>query len=176
MKGSPLNRANLRAAYLVSCSSCVIISSPHIANGQADDQSWIDNEAVICTLTIKSMPNGGSARSEDMQEDVIGENINIFTELSKCIRCCLISYAAENPTTVLTLCLCVVNEKNGVFLNVGDRYETGQEVFMLQGFACGRIFNVSILHSLMSNVSVVTAPHLFFHLVAAKPVTRQFRV
>ena len=52
LKGSPLNRANLRAVNINLCDMCVILSA---RKGSSDDGSLVDKEAILCSLNIKAM-------------------------------------------------------------------------------------------------------------------------
>ena len=52
VKGSPLNRANLRAVHINMCDMCVILSA---RNPSADDTNLLDKEAILCSLNIKAM-------------------------------------------------------------------------------------------------------------------------
>ena len=52
LKGSPLNRANLRAVHINMCDMCVILSA---RNSIADDSNLVDKEAILCSLNIKAM-------------------------------------------------------------------------------------------------------------------------
>ena len=52
LKGSPLNRANLRAVNINLCDMCVIVSA---RKTNVDDSSLVDKEAILCSLNIKAM-------------------------------------------------------------------------------------------------------------------------
>jgi potassium large conductance calcium-activated channel subfamily M alpha protein 1 len=52
LKGSPLNRANLRAVNINLCDMCVILSA---RKSSVDDLNLVDKEAILCSLNIKAM-------------------------------------------------------------------------------------------------------------------------
>ncbi|KAH8851255.1 Calcium-activated potassium channel slo-1 [Schistosoma japonicum] len=51
--GSPLNRANLRAAGVERCSTCVVLSSLYDNSGRPS--LMVDKESILCTLNIRQL-------------------------------------------------------------------------------------------------------------------------
>ena len=52
LKGSPLNRADLRSVKINQCHMCVILSANDVST---EDPTLIDKEAILCSLNIKTM-------------------------------------------------------------------------------------------------------------------------
>ncbi|XP_074641051.1 calcium-activated potassium channel subunit alpha-1-like isoform X2 [Tubulanus polymorphus] len=121
MQGSPLSRAYLRAANIFQCGMCVILAGSN--QKQGEDQHLSDKEAILCTLNIKTTPKDVQTIHEDDNSERPGELVPTITELNV--------------------------DSNVQYLDQDDDTEN-VEIFMSQPYACGRVFTLSLLDSLMS--------------------------
>ncbi|VDL91179.1 unnamed protein product [Schistocephalus solidus] len=66
LPGSPLSRANLRAAKINFASMCVILSSK--SDSTKEDLTLVDKEAILCSLNVKAMDFTDTYSSEELNQ------------------------------------------------------------------------------------------------------------
>ncbi|CAH8647106.1 unnamed protein product [Dicrocoelium dendriticum] len=82
LPGSPLSRADLRAARIRYCSVCVILGTTSKTN--TDDPYMLDKEAILCSLNIRGMhfpPITSPSKRAKTVDRRSGSEIPIITEL-----------------------------------------------------------------------------------------------
>jgi potassium large conductance calcium-activated channel subfamily M alpha protein 1 len=78
-KGSPNDRATLRAINIHLCDMCVILSSSASHHDQRQDRYLTDKAAILCSLNIKAMNFDTECTTSDRRS---GTSIPLITELS----------------------------------------------------------------------------------------------
>jgi potassium large conductance calcium-activated channel subfamily M alpha protein 1 len=78
-KGSPNDRATLRAVNIHLCDMCVILSSSASHHDQRQDRYLTDKAAILCSLNIKAMSFDNECTKSDRR---YGTSIPLITELS----------------------------------------------------------------------------------------------
>jgi hypothetical protein len=78
-KGSPNDRATLRAINIHLCDMCVILSSSASHHDQRQDRYLTDKAAILCSLNIKAMSFDAECMASDRRG---GISIPLITELS----------------------------------------------------------------------------------------------
>ncbi|BHF72752.1 Calcium-activated potassium channel subunit alpha-1 [Sparganum proliferum] len=66
LPGSPLSRANLRAAKINFASMCVILSSK--SDSTKEDLTLVDKEAILCSLNVKAMDFNDNYSLEELNQ------------------------------------------------------------------------------------------------------------
>jgi len=140
LAGCPKNREDLRAVNVNLCDMCIILSAK--VPSSSDDSALADKEAILATLNIKAMTfddtlsglpkYGHDSRSPlgapivlQRRGTVFGASMPMITEL--------------------------VNDSNVQFIDPDDDDDDPDtELYLTQPFACGTVFAVSVLDSLMS--------------------------
>jgi hypothetical protein len=79
IKGSPNDRATLRAINIHLCDMCVILSSSSSHHEQRYDRYLTDKAAILCSLNIKAMSFDSDCTTLDRR---YGTSIPLITELS----------------------------------------------------------------------------------------------
>ncbi len=79
IKGSPNDRATLRAINIHLCDMCVILSSSPSHNDQRQDRYLTDKAAILCSLNIKAMNFDVESTTSERRS---GTSIPLITELS----------------------------------------------------------------------------------------------
>lgn len=140
LAGCPKNREDLRAVNVNLCDMCIILSAK--VPSSSDDSALADKEAILATLNIKAMTfddtfSGLPKNMNDIKSPlgapivlqrrgtVFGASMPMITEL--------------------------VNDSNVQFIDPDDDDDDPDtELYLTQPFACGTVFAVSVLDSLMS--------------------------
>jgi len=79
IKGSPNDRATLRAINIHLCDMCVILSSSPSHHDQRQDRYLTDKAAILCSLNIKAMNFDVESTTSERRS---GTSIPLITELS----------------------------------------------------------------------------------------------
>ncbi|XP_038061219.1 calcium-activated potassium channel subunit alpha-1-like isoform X4 [Patiria miniata] len=145
MNGSPLSRADLRAANVNQCDMCVILSAN---DSTSIDQSLQDKETILASLNLKAMMFDDSVGLLAAQEQAIMPmqlpGFEMTTNPDQPGR--RGSAVGANVPMITEL----VNDCNVQFLDQDDDDDPNTELYLTQPFACGTAFAVSVLDSLMS--------------------------
>ena len=80
IKGSPNDRATLRAINIHLCDMCVILSSSASHHDQRQDRYLTDKAAILCSLNIKAMSFDTTEWTTSDRRS--GTSIPLITELS----------------------------------------------------------------------------------------------
>ncbi|XP_022107722.1 calcium-activated potassium channel subunit alpha-1-like isoform X16 [Acanthaster planci] len=144
MDGSPLSRADLRAANVNQCDMCVILSAN---DSTSEYQSLQDKETILASLNLKAMMFDDSVGLLSAPEQAImpmhlpGIETPVLEQPSR-----RGSAVGANVPMITEL----VNDCNVQFLDQDDEDDPNTELYLTQPFACGTAFAVSVLDSLMS--------------------------
>lgn len=170
LAGSPLSAATLLAANVPYCSSCVVISSHNTSDlsRYAHNQYLIDKEALLCTVNVKALPrqlclrqsHSGSipdAASIDMErardrcasESAYDLQLKRLSAREEVAGAGGGSDDASPPPTHINILTELLHAKNGVFLVEG--VTRMDEFLTFEGYACGEMFNISLLDFFLSS-------------------------
>jgi len=142
LAGCPKNREDLRAVNVNLCDMCIILSAK-VPSG-VDDSALADKEAILATLNIKAMTFDDTfiTLPKDQQlgdgKSPLGSPI-VLQRKGTC-------FGASMPMITE-----LVNDSNVQFIDPDDDDDDPDtELYLTQPFACGTVFAVSVLDSLMS--------------------------
>nr|CAH8830788.1 unnamed protein product [Trichobilharzia regenti] len=92
LSGSPLYRANLRAAGVETCSTCVVLSCLHDTSGRPS--LMIDKESILCTLNIRQLLAEANKTNNTERNQPM-----LVSELYDLHNASLLSTASKNGST-----------------------------------------------------------------------------
>ncbi|XP_072123063.1 calcium-activated potassium channel subunit alpha-1-like [Mobula birostris] len=135
LPGSPLCRADLKAANIATCDMTVVISSNRT---HFEEKSLEDKECILATLNLTSMlfekikySDGPMTKSE----------VNFLANTDACASVDRYHYRVPIITSL-------VHQSNVYFLDQGDRGEADTDLYLTKPHASGCVFAFSILNSL----------------------------
>jgi len=142
LAGCPKNREDLRAVNVNLCDMCIILSAK-VPSSQ-DDSSLADKEAILATLNIKAMTFDDTfsclPKSQALSESRSPLGAPIVLQRRGTV------FGASMPMITE-----LVNDSNVQFIDPDDDDDDPDtELYLTQPFACGTVFAVSVLDSLMS--------------------------
>ncbi|XP_055331625.1 calcium-activated potassium channel slo-1-like [Paramacrobiotus metropolitanus] len=137
VKGSALNRADLRSINLYSCGMCVILGSPGLTEKKNSDSTMVDKNVILATLNVRSMRFSRAERDAveaflpDETPRETGYDIPLITDLMR--------------------------DSNVQYLEQDDKDMPGTEFYCTAPYAGGRAFAASVL-DLLTITSFFNAP------------------
>merc|ERR1719189_1554192 len=140
LNGSPLSRADLRAVNVNLCDMCVILSAKVPSN---DDPTLADKEAILASLNIKAM-------TFDDTIGVLNSNMNMSDTLSPLGSPIVLQRKGSVYGANVPMITELIVDNNVGFLDPDDDDEPDTELYLTEPFACGTVFAVSVLDSMMS--------------------------
>ncbi|XP_055331309.1 calcium-activated potassium channel slo-1-like isoform X2 [Paramacrobiotus metropolitanus] len=173
VKGTALNRSDLRAVNLNSCTMCVILGAPNSAEKVADP-SMLDKAVVLATLNVRAMrfsKDEGRLISGTDESDTTpdlpakpllqrqpalstSKTVNSL-QIPLDTRPSLTRKISQRPCPNRTsgyevpIITDLVRDSNVMFLDEEDTDLPGTEFYMTQPYCCGRAFAASVLDLLM---------------------------
>ncbi|XP_047144553.1 calcium-activated potassium channel subunit alpha-1 isoform X2 [Hydra vulgaris] len=160
--GSPYNRQDLRAVNVQNADMCILLSPGNINLGNLEHEALSDREVISLTLNLKAMQfeTNKPEKFVVFQSPLVSEaNVlpesNSFTigrsESPFPIKSIKEKLSSENGNKKLKMITELIYNTNAMFLDQDDMNIYDDEHFYLaQPYACGSIFTVSILDSLVS--------------------------
>ncbi|CAH1784201.1 unnamed protein product [Owenia fusiformis] len=136
IEGDPLARTLLRMGKVNHCRMCVALAAP--TRNIHDDPLLQDKEVLLCTLNIKKMLFSATKKLSIKDAD------STFLEEMQ-------SWTVQGSQIVPILTK-LENDSAVQFLEQDDDEDESEEFYMTKAFACGRVFAVSVLDSLMSAI------------------------
>merc|ERR1719189_1958239 len=140
LNGSPLSRADLRAVNVNLCDMCVILSAKVPSN---DDPTLADKDAILASLNIKAM-------TFDDTIGVLNSNMNMTDTLSPLGSPIVLQRKGSVYGANVPMITELIVDNNVGFLDPDDDDEPDTELYLTEPFACGTVFAVSVLDSMMS--------------------------
>ncbi|XP_055334431.1 calcium-activated potassium channel slowpoke-like [Paramacrobiotus metropolitanus] len=139
VKGSPLNRADLRSVNLNTCKMCVLIgaANPH---EKSTDPTLLDKSVILATLNVRAMK---FSEDENMKANNHSRRSNL-DEQTETIKRCTRRTGFEVP-----LITDLMRDTNVQFLDDDDEDLPGTEFYLTQPYSGGRAFSASVLDLLM---------------------------
>ncbi|XP_023340512.1 calcium-activated potassium channel slowpoke [Eurytemora carolleeae] len=142
LSGCPKNREDLRAVNVNLCDMCVILSAKVPSSN--DDSALADKEAILATLNIKAMTFDDTFGALLKNPSICDSRSPLGTPIVLQRRGTV--FGASMPMITE-----LVNDSNVQFLDPDDDDDDPDtELYLTQPFACGTVFAVSVLDSLMS--------------------------
>ncbi|OQV15891.1 Calcium-activated potassium channel subunit alpha-1 [Hypsibius exemplaris] len=140
VKGTALNRSDLRAVRLNTCQMCVILGAPSASDKMAaTDPTLADKAVILATLNVRAM------RFSPAENSVLDHENNRYSgvyEEHKIIEPRLTGYEVPLITDLM-------RESNVQFLEQDDEDLPGTEFYLTQPYAGGRTFAATVLDLLM---------------------------
>jgi len=142
LAGCPKNREDLRAVNVNLCDMCIILSAKVPAS--QDDSALADKEAILATLNIKAMTFDDTFTALPIKNQSVESRSPLGAPIVLQRRGTV--FGASMPMITE-----LVNDSNVQFLDPDDDDDDPDtELYLTQPFACGTVFAVSVLDSLMS--------------------------
>ncbi|XP_051896684.1 calcium-activated potassium channel subunit alpha-1-like [Pristis pectinata] len=135
LPGSPLCRADLKAASIGTCDMTVVISSNRT---HFEEKSLQDKECILATLNLKAMLFE-EVKSTDELPTMSSETVSDDTGTSASI---------DKHYYRVPIITSLVHQSNVYFLDQEDRDEPDTDLYLTQPYASGCVFAFSILNSL----------------------------
>ncbi|XP_055332733.1 calcium-activated potassium channel slowpoke-like [Paramacrobiotus metropolitanus] len=150
VRGTALNRADLRSVTLNTCKMCVIIGAPSSgAQMQNVDNALIDKAVILATLNVRAMRFSEEEAVEMFQSNPASEVGSISETESMYQQRISLKTRARQTGYEVPLITDILRDTNAQFLDQDDDDLPGTEFYMTQPYACGRCFSGTVLDLLM---------------------------
>ncbi|XP_065651371.1 calcium-activated potassium channel subunit alpha-1 isoform X8 [Hydra vulgaris] len=148
--GSPFNRQDLRSISIQTADMCILLSPGINKSENIEHQALSDKEIISLTLSLKAM------KFDNLTKPLASSSIanlkietNFFQKSTMFIK--KENVFIENDKVKIKTISELIHSANAMFLDQDDMNIYDDEHFYLaQSYACGSVFTVSILDSLVS--------------------------
>ncbi|XP_072905575.1 calcium-activated potassium channel subunit alpha-1-like [Hemitrygon akajei] len=135
LPGSPLCRADLKAANIATCDMTVVISSNRI---HFEEKSLEDKECILATLNLKAM------LFEKIKSSNVPATKSVVNFSANTDTCASVDRYHYRVPIITSL----VHQSNVYFLDQEDRDDPDTDLYLTKPYASGCVFAFSILNSL----------------------------
>ncbi|XP_047145289.1 calcium-activated potassium channel slowpoke isoform X2 [Hydra vulgaris] len=148
--GSPFNRQDLRSISIQTADMCILLSPGNNKSENIEHQALSDKEVISLTLSLRAM------KFDNLTKPLVSSSIanlkiesNLFQKSTMPIM--KENVFVENDKVKIKTISELIHSANAMFLDQDDMNIYDDEHFYLtQSYACGSIFTVSVLDSLVS--------------------------
>ncbi|OQV15848.1 Calcium-activated potassium channel subunit alpha-1 [Hypsibius exemplaris] len=149
VKGTALNRSDLRSVNLNTCAMCVILGTPAAAGDKNSDPTMADKSVILATLNVRAMKFSEEecpGLKEEQDNDFVGMKQYADKVINRRKRKHSISQLTGYDVPLITD---LVRDSNVQFLDDRDEDLPGTEFYLSQPYIGGSAFTASVLDLLM---------------------------
>ncbi|OQV21010.1 Calcium-activated potassium channel slowpoke [Hypsibius exemplaris] len=150
VRGTALNRADLRSVTLNTCKMCVILGAPSTGVQMVNvDNALIDKSVILATLNVRAMKFSEDEAVEMVSSQPPSEMGSVSETDSMYQQRKSMQTRARQTGYEVPLITDLIRDTNAQFLDQDDDDKPGTEFYMTQPYACGRAFAGTVLDLLM---------------------------